>query len=245
MDKLIELLFREPLLLFVVGAWIFGMIGNAAKAKKKVQSRRRARPATEAKIEAAVQMPVVDRRRGVATQPRAAGNLSGAAATAPPQPPPIAPSQARPAGSAAQTPEQIALEMRRVLGLEAAPPPPLRAPKSVASKPPSNPIAPPLISSRTEGNAAIGAAKDRSLKTRVDPHVGERIRNRHMAESKVGLPRAGQGALGGLGGRVKPKQRPVARGSRYSLDDLRKAIVINEILNPPVSMRSYDERRAD
>ena len=243
MDKLIELLFREPLLLFVVGAWIFGMIGNAAKAKKKVESRRRARPATQAKIEAAVQKPVVDRRRGVVTQPSAAGNRSGAGATATPPPPPIARSQGRLAGSAAQTPEQIALEMRRVLGLEAGAPP--RASKSVAPKPPSNPVAPPPISSQPEGNAAIGATRDRSLKTRVDPHVGERIRDRHMAESKVGVPRAGQGALGGLGGRVKHKQRAATRGSRYSLDDLRKAIVINEILNPPVSMRSYDERRPD
>lgn len=243
MDKLIELLFREPLLLFVVGAWIFGMIGNAAKAKKKVESRRRARPATQAKIEAAVQKPVVDRRRGVATQPSAAGTRSGASATATPPPLPIARSQGRLAGSAAQTPEQIALEMRRVLGLEAGAPP--RASKSVAPKPPSNPVAPPPISSQPEGNAAIGANRDRSLKTRVDPHVGERIRDRHMADSKVGVPRAGQGALGGLGGRVKHKQRAATRGSRYALDDLRKAIVINEILNPPVSMRSYDERRPD
>lgn len=240
MDKLIELLFREPLLLFVVGAWIFGMIGNAAKAKKKVESKRRARPATQAKVEAAVQAPVVDRRRRVATQPRAVSKPSGAGAAVPPQLPAAARRQGRLAGSAAQTPEQIAQEMRRVLGLDAGAPP-LRTPDAVAPTPSGDPVVPPPISSRPATQPVDG----RSLQTRVDPHVGERIRDRHMAASKVGAPRAGQSALGALGGRAKRNQRSVVRGSRFALDDLRKAIVINEILNPPVSLRSYDARRPD
>ena len=50
-------------------------------------------------------------------------------------------------------------------------------------------------------------------------------------------------AIGNLGGRVAKQARQARRGSRYALDDLRQAIVINEILSPPVGLRDYDERR--
>ena len=112
MSKLIELLFREPLLLFVIGAWIFGMIGNAAKAKKKRATQKRRRSATSAKVNAAVQPPIVDQRRGVSLQPSASRPKTTAASPA------AAPSNAPLAGSSAQTPEEIAQEMRRVLGIE-------------------------------------------------------------------------------------------------------------------------------
>ena len=32
MDKLLEALLRNPIILFVVGAWVVGMISNAAKS---------------------------------------------------------------------------------------------------------------------------------------------------------------------------------------------------------------------
>ena len=57
------------------------------------------------------------------------------------------------------------------------------------------------------------------------------------------MRRAGRGAIGNLGGRVSSGKRAVGRDSRYALDDLRKAIVISEILSPPVSLRSHDDRR--
>ena len=39
------------------------------------------------------------------------------------------------------------------------------------------------------------------------------------------------------------KERVRRGGSRYALDDLRKAMVLNEILSPPVSVRPHDDRR--
>ncbi|MAD33092.1 MAG: hypothetical protein CMJ88_04975 [Planctomycetes bacterium] len=246
MDKLIELLFREPLLLLVVGAWVFGLIGNATKAKKKRPTRTRApsssqAPSTQAKIADAVQKPVVDRRAGVALQPKATRSKSRAAQTAQPAPPAPA-ARRRPvlAGSSAQTPEQIAQEMRRVLGLDAGAPRQPAAQASLAKEPDVPPI--PRQRQRAPGVASPAAAK-RRLQTRVDPHVGERIRDRHMEASKVGASRAGRGAIGGLGGRVQKQKRAAVRASRYSLDDLRKAVVINEILSPPVSLRPHEERR--
>ena len=134
------------------------------------------------------------------------------------------------AGSTAQTPEQIAREMRRILGLEQQPP--------AAAKPPA---APPPIERPPE--PIYVSTSEQTLESHVDPHVGERIRDRHLRESQVGKPRAGRGKLGGLGGRVESRKRVASAGSRYSLDDLRKAIVINEILSPPVSVRSHEDRR--
>ena len=64
-----------------------------------------------------------------------------------------------------------------------------------------------------------------------------------MRATRVGKPRAGRGAIGNLGGRVTKKERVRRGGSRYSLDDLRKAMVLNEILSPPVSVRPHDDRR--
>lgn len=40
MDKLIELVMRNPLILLIVGAWVVGMVANAVKAQKKARERR-------------------------------------------------------------------------------------------------------------------------------------------------------------------------------------------------------------
>ena len=228
MDKLIRLLFENPILLFIIGAWVLGAISNAAKAKDKAgggsAGRRRSR-----------------RRRGVDEQqtvasplPRSAPQPAPGRPTPPKPQPSAAGSGGRLAGSAAQTPEQIAREMRRILGLEPAP---------AASPPPSRPSAPSPPPLERPPEPIRVSTESSNLRTRVDPHVGEGIRDRHMRESMVGKPRAGRGAIGNLGGRVTGRKRAVAHGSRYALDDLRKAIVINEILSPPVSLRSHDDRR--
>ena len=234
MDKLIRILFENPLLLFILGAWIFGAISNAAKAKNKQAEggRRAARRAArssrrEAAREASVQKPLPQSpAQTVSSRPAklAGGAKAGGGAAAG--------RGGRLSGSAAQTPEEIAREMRRMLGLEPEP----------ASPPPPPPRTEPPPLERPPEPVEIRTTS-RDVGTRVDPHVGERIRDRHMAESKVGKPRGGRGAIGNLGGRVTANQRRASHSSRYSLDDLRKAIVINEILSPPVSARSHEDRR--
>ena len=123
--------------------------------------------------------------------------------------------------------------MRRILGLE--PDPPRPAPQPRPAPPPPPPPRRPAREALEDDRARYAS--------RVDPHVGESIRDRHMAATKVGQPRGGRGAIGNLGGRVAKQARQARRGSRYALDDLRQAIVINEILSPPVGLRDYDERR--
>lgn len=228
MDKLIRILFENPILLLVVGAWVFGAISSAAnKAKNKQgasdRGERRRRRKRTVENDALVQRPLpasstqLPQRRPAPVGQRGPANKP-------------APGSGRLAGSAAQSPEQIAREMRRILGLEPAEP---------AAPPPRPPSPPPL--ERPPEPIPVTTAS-RVLGTQVDSHVGERMRDRHMSESLVGKPRAGRGAIGNLGGRVTPQKRAAASGSRFSLDDLRKAIVLSEILSPPVSVRSHEDR---
>ena len=234
MDKLIRLLFENPILLFIIGAWVFGAISNAAKAKNKAggsAQRRRSRKRRSAEEQQTMAQQTMAQPLPDLAQQRAQRRS--------PSPPPSPPSTAaraggRLAGSAAQTPEQIAREMRRILGLEAppaAPPPGARSPA---------PAPPPLERPPEPVRVSLDSTR---IETRVAPHVGEGIRDRHLRESMVGKARAGRGAIGNLGGRVSSGKRAVGRDSRYALDDLRKAIVISEILSPPVSLRSHDDRR--
>jgi len=242
MDKLIRLLFENPILLFIIGAWVFGAISNAAKAKNKAggsaqrrRSRKR-RSAEEQQTMAQQTMAQQTMAQQTMAQPLPDLAQQRAQRRSPSPPPPSTAARAggRLAGSAAQTPEQIAREMRRILGLEAppaAPPPGARSPA---------PAPPPLERPPEPVRVSLDSTR---IETRVAPHVGEGIRDRHLRESMVGKARAGRGAIGNLGGRVSSGKRAVGRDSRYALDDLRKAIVISEILSPPVSLRSHDDRR--
>jgi hypothetical protein len=211
MDKLLELLLKNPIIAIFVVIWIAGSVGNVLKAKKRAETARRRRPGPAPSPQQLAPQPAPVSRPGPAT------------------------SRGRLANSQAQTPEEIAREMRRILGLEDAPPPP----KPAAAPPPPEPPAPPRL------RPALASLKDDTdrYSSRVDPHVGERIRDRHMAATKVGQPSRGRGAIGNLGGRVAKKVQTRREGSRYAMEDLRKAIVINEILSPPVGLRDFGDRR--
>lgn len=240
MDKLIELLVKNPILLLVLLAWVAGAVNQQLKKKsggddRRTQSRsRRLRRKAKDGQGPAVQQPVAQRQQQapVARQQQAP--------VARQQQAPVAQKAAKSAGgplagSTAQTPEQIAREMRRILGLE-------QQPSAAASSPaPPPPIKRPPIERPPEPIRV--STSERTFETHVDPHVGERIRDRHLRETRVGKPRAGRDRLGSLGGRVEGRKRVASAGNRYSLDDLRKAIVINEILSPPVSVRSHEDRR--
>lgn len=251
MDKLFEFLFRHPILLFVIGAWVVGLISNANKAKRRGAERRRQQQRAEPRPEAAARRASVD--------PQAAADLRAGAQTKLPEQgssrpvldpvatarPTVAPPQAQqaPAQQAPgqQASEEIAREMRRILGLEPAPRTAPRAPGPAWPEAAPAARAEPDVVMAQEGprdGPLRTATRDRRIDVHVDPHVGEGIRDRHI-ERKTFDQRRQLAKFGGLGGRVQqPKRARAARSSRYSLDDLKTAIVMSEILSPPVSLRA-------
>jgi hypothetical protein len=184
LDKLIELLFREPLLLILLLGWIVGGLGKLMQQKKK-----------------------------------------GAAAAGRPKARPVQ----RPVAPQARTPEQVAAEMRRLLGMEPAPrqkpaaaPPQVPAAREAFAERPPEPLRP----------ATLGR-----VEVHVDPHVGERMQQRR-APSSGGVARR---ELGTLGGRtVAARQLGPARKSLVDLSDLKRAVVLREILDAPRALRDWD-----
>lgn len=220
-----DLLLRNPILLLVLGAWLVGMIGNILKAQQKARQRRPARP------EPPVARPLPTERAPMSRSPVASPP------TASPAP---APRQPRPQPRPVQSPEEIAREMRRILGLEpepapSVPPAPPRRPVSIPAEPPPSGERPP-----TPVRPQL-----RPLATRVDPHVGDQIRERHMRDAGLGRARAGLPELGSLGGRAIQRRRGARAGSHYLPDDLQRAFVLMEILGPPVALRPFESRRID
>lgn len=258
MDKLLELVLKNPIILFLVGAWLIGMITNVTKARKKAQERREAstRPQPVPKSITAQQSSIPQGSIKAASQPSAGSGLSRGMGTgqrkaltqqrqAPvaargqrsitptPMQAPVAARSPAPAAGTASSPQQVAAEMRRILGLSPEPAAPAPRPAS----PPPLRREPELI--------PVDPASVKLRDSRVDSHVGEQMRDRHIARSMVGRTSSKRGKIGNLGGRVNTARRvrPVAKERRFALDELRKAIVINEILMPPVSMRERDQRR--
>ena len=238
MDKLIRLLMEQPLLLLIIGGWVVGALSNANKSNARSAAkaaRRASKGAKAARREAAamqappadagVLAPIKERRAAPKTRRRQAVDpaAGGPAARVGQQRGP------------ARSPADVASEMRRVLGLEPTPPSPRSTPPS--PRPPA-----PVPVKGPRDRARINPI-DEGLEIHVDPHVGERIRDRRMKSSKVGADRANRGAIGNLGGRVSGSGAVRSDGRPHLLDDLRKAIIINEILGPPVSMRSLGDRQ--
>ena len=128
---------------------------------------------------------------------------------------------------ARKTPEQIAQEMRRMLGLE----PDVR----VVTPPPVRPVPASEVPQSSWGGASTSEAR---MQRQEPSHVGEILRDRHMRKTKVGQSSSrGPGAIGNLGGRVHASKKRDAVERRYPMSELRRAIVMNEILSPPVSLR--------
>lgn len=253
MDKLLEALFRQPLLLLLVGAWLVGVVANALKAQKKAKEKREAalRPS---KVEQSTPEPTAPAR--AAAKQKGPGEVVGSLGTgqraelperrnAPASmrgaQKPVMPAQ-QPAAKKATTPDEIAAEMRRIFGLEPKPTP---KPKPVPATPPRRPE-PVRIEAESElidPRSVRVRSSEPPLRSRVDSHVGEKARDRHLAESKVGKARGPRGAIGNLGGRVSSGRRQKDNNRRFPLADLRKIIVMNEILSPPVAMRDPSEER--
>lgn len=221
MNPLLRFLLDNPLLLLLIAGWVFGAVANAAKAAK--------------------------RRQG-----------GGGASPSPRQEPRSAPT------AGPRTEDDVAREIRRALGLDppAAPPaqraepraeprpvaPPIVRPEPVRLPPTprSQPVRPQPV--RPQPSAARGGERPptpvvpttnrRKIEVHVDPHVGQEMQRRSAVRPSTAQDRG----LGELGGRVEHRSdaRRLA-GSRYRPQDLRQAIVLTEVLGPPLAMR--DEPR--
>ncbi|MCB9885022.1 MAG: hypothetical protein H6838_05990 [Planctomycetes bacterium] len=86
----------------------------------------------------------------------------------------------------------------------------------------------------------VPTTQSRRLEVHVDPHVGEAIGKSHSIGRRSSLRSASathrsMGQLGG--GRKQVLERETASRSRFALGDLGRALVLNEILSPPVALR--------
>jgi hypothetical protein len=214
MPRLLDFLFQNPILIFVLVAWAAGMVGNVVKAAGK--------------------------RRESAEQQRRMPS-------APPAVRPQARPQAHDRSQAGGRPTEadVAAEMRRILGMDQ---PPKRVPASQRpGSPAGRPQPPPLPTSKprrlvdTERPPApmMATAQQRHLEIHVDPHVGEQIGKREV----LSRPRVEASAMGSLGGRVQSHRRVHRTADRYPRTNLRQALVLSEILGPPLALRPPDPSR--
>lgn len=234
MDRLIEFFARNPVLLLVAVVWLFGMIGNVAKAAKQARERAAQRQASLPSPQPARPAPAAEPRSLPAGSGRSMGERDA---------------------------EAVAREMRRILGLEPAAgdaregrgeaasgdrSEPLETPRPApAPRPAPRPVVraelPRLrrdAAAPEKPPAAVQPSTNRRrLDIHVDPHVGESIGKR----ARVGSGKVGDHALGALGGRTHAAAARAVGGSRYALDDLKRAFVLSEILGPPLASRP--ERR--
>ncbi len=229
MDWLIRFFREQPLLLVVAVAWIAGIVGNIAKAAKTARERAEERT-----------------RGGRMPRPEPASDPAPAA-------------DSRLPDTAA---ESIEREMERLLRGGAGGPDretspagyrevpietPASEPEPAPAPPPPLPRRRPLPIRRDVPEAerppvpVVPTTSGPRLPRHVDPHVGESIQHRAAVGGRVGEHVLGQ-ELGNLGGRVHDgPQRRVSK-SRYSLDDLKRVVVLNEILGPPLAVRGPHDR---
>ncbi|MBM4062269.1 MAG: hypothetical protein FJ265_14405 [Planctomycetes bacterium] len=189
LNRLLAFAFENPIVLFVLAAWLFGAVGSALRKAK---------------------------------------------GRAPGQPPPLPGRRAAPPANQ-RTADEIAREMRRILGVEdpedAAParPAPKPAPKPVPKPARREVVAPERPPAPVQPGAQLG-----KLTVQVAPHVGEAVQRRQApASGKVG-----QEALGTLGGRTAAGPHRRRRGARLvDLSSLKRAFVVSEILGRPLGLR--------
>ena len=207
MDWIIQLIEEYPFLLLLVGFWVLSMVGGAiTKAARKAKQQQRG------------QQQRGQQRRPLSPQP---GQAQTRELRAPSRP-------ARP------TAEEVAAEIRRVMGMEEAPRPVVQEP----IQPPPQP--PPHVESLHTPEAGFEhfAEEVGGLQPNVDPHVGEEVSQRHVPSSRV-TPRRELGTLGGRVHRAKPKTFR-ERMRRFNLDDPAAVMVTLEILGPPRALREYE-----
>ena len=146
-----------------------------------------------------------------------------------------------------RTPEEVAAEMRRVLGME---------PAQAAAKPVKRYVTPPRVPIRTSlrrpdqearrfdaqegdrGTQPMRVSELGKVDIHVDPHVGEGMQRR-AAPTSGGVAAH---ELGTLGGRQHGHSGRGASADRrlFDLQDLSRAIVLREVLDEPRAVRGWD-----
>lgn len=130
--------------------------------------------------------------------------------------------------------EAIAKEMEQLLRKEAERQP---EPGSVAVPPPLPRRPVDVVEPERPPTPVVPTTQKRRLPIHVEPHVGEQIERRQvLASGRIG-ERSPSQELGTLGGRRLPVAQRRAAGRRYALDDLKRVVVLNEILGPPLALR--------
>ena len=226
MPRWLEFLFANPLILFVLVAWIAGLLGNLLKARRKLRDMQKAR---ERARSGTLSQP--ERQSPTWPEPAAERRQREPASVRPAEPQP-APAPAR------RSDEEIAREMRRILGLEPDPAPPTPPPVRPVPVPTSRPGEFAERSGAQRAPTPLGPPQRRPLPMRVDPHVGESVHARMLRTQAP--PRQ----LGALGGRTLRGPRAAAGRRRFALDDVGRALVLAEILSPPLALRPFEERRS-
>lgn len=203
MRRLFELLMQNPILVFILLAWVAGMIGNIVKAARKGRER----------AEQQRRMPRAD--PAPVRAPRA----------------PDAPRRA--------SADDVAAEMRRILGMDTPPRATGTAPRPAVPPPLPQARSRRLVEPERPPTPVRPTTQERKLEIHVDSHVGEEI-GRREALTK---PKAESGAIGSLGGRVHRRARRREFADRYPRTNLRQALVLSEILGPPLALRPSDPPR--
>jgi hypothetical protein len=243
MRWLLDFFINNPIA--IVGViWLFGAIGNVIKRV----SEKGSEPASKVRRQGAARVKdqvteVVPIARSLQVKPEAksdasfVGGLGSGERGALPSRRKATKAMQSPSSAAARgrklkrSPDEIAAEMRRLLGLQQEP---AQAPTPAPVVPETPEPEVVIANSRPQ----IRAVSDVMMSS-IESHVGEGMRDRHMAKTEVGHVHGSRGSIGNLGGRVTASTaREVAKSRRrYAINDLKQAIIMSEIVSPPVTMR--------
>jgi hypothetical protein len=149
----------------------------------------------------------------------------------------VAESMQRPV-SQRRSPEEVAAEMRRLLGMDRSP--------AAQPAPVPRPVVAPALKKPARREAKEGDREPEPLRassmskfgTHVDPHVGESMQRRSSVMSG-GVASHELGTLGGRRGAAAAHASQRARGL-VDLSDLSRAFVLREILDQPRALRGFD-----
>lgn len=217
MQQLWDFLRQNPIILLILVMWLVGLAGKVLQGVGQRAQQAARRSAEElARRRAAGQAPQPPRPQQT--------QLPAMQTKAPPTPA----GRGRP-----MTQEEAIAEMRRILAGEAPAGRPEPKPQPRPEPRPEPRRQRPMRQEPASGDAARGGRLSQ-MEVHVDPHVGERMQRRQSPSSG----RVGHTGLGGLGGREKRAgPRRAARVGLLDLDDLKRAIVVREVLGPPVALR--------
>ena len=149
----------------------------------------------------------------------------------------VAESMQRPV-SQRRSPEEVAAEMRRLLGMDRAPAAqPAPAPRPVVVPALKRPVRR-EAKEGDRGPEPLRASSMGKVGTHVDPHVGESMQRRSSVMSG-GVASHELGTLGGRRGATAAHASQRARGL-VDLSDLSRAFVLREVLDQPRALRGWD-----